>query len=136
MLLADEAMQLRDPGTGHMVKVTTENAGTVPLIEALERFERKRDDDVVPINRQPTLHRPSIQGDWVKLHDDRVLKLHPAAPSFNAVHDGDEMNMHVVQTAAGQAEVQELMDASRTTPTSRSKQEEELIQDALAGATT
>lgn len=135
MLLADEAMQLRDPRSGQMVKVTAANAGTVPLLEGWDCERYLRDDDVVPINRQPTLHRPSIQGLRVKLHDDRVLKLHPAATiPFNADHDGDEMNMHVVQTAAGRAEVQELMALPNHILNPRSNRPViGLIQDALVG---
>lgn len=48
-----------------------------------------KDEDVVLLNRQPTLHRGSILGFTVFLHDDDVIKMHPAcAPSFGADFDG------------------------------------------------
>jgi len=48
-----------------------------------------KDGDVVLLNRQPTLHRGSILGFTVFLHDDDVIKVHPAcAPSFGMDYDG------------------------------------------------
>ncbi|KAI6183947.1 DNA-directed RNA polymerase subunit [Aphelenchoides bicaudatus] len=54
--------------------------------------------DMILMNRQPTLHRPSIMG-----HKARILK------AYNADFDGDEMNGHFVQSYLGQVEAAELV---------------------------
>ncbi|KAG7282013.1 hypothetical protein CRUP_020118 [Coryphaenoides rupestris] len=57
-----------------------------------------RNGDVMLLNRQPTLHRPSIQS-------HRVLRLHYAnCKAYNADFDGDEMNAHFPQSELGRAE--------------------------------
>lgn len=58
------------------------------------------------LNRQPTLHRPSIQAHRARiLPAEKVLRLHYAnCKAYNADFDGDEMNAHFPQSELGRAE--------------------------------
>ena len=58
------------------------------------------------LNRQPTLHKPSIQAHNVRvLPKEKTLRLHYAnCKAYNADFDGDEMNAHFPQTEEGRAE--------------------------------
>ncbi|KAL3315275.1 DNA-directed RNA polymerase I subunit RPA1 [Cichlidogyrus casuarinus] len=59
------------------------------------------DGDMVIMNRQPTLHRPSMQGHRVRIiHAPwaKTLRMHYSnCKAYNADFDGDEMNAHLVQ---------------------------------------
>lgn len=69
-----------------------------------------QDGDVVLINRQPTLHKNSILGFEVYLHDYDVIYIHPSATkSFGMDFDGDEGNAIFPYTPLGHREVKELM---------------------------
>ncbi|XP_068023789.1 DNA-directed RNA polymerase I subunit RPA1 isoform X2 [Melanerpes formicivorus] len=65
-----------------------------------------RNGDVLLLNRQPTLHRPSIQAHRARiLPGEKVLRLHYAnCKAYNADFDGDEMNAHFPQSELGRAE--------------------------------
>ncbi len=99
---------------GSRRRVTEENIEE--LIEAVEpgegwKIERHlMDGDTVLFNRQPSLHRMSIMAHEVKVLPYRTfrLNLNVCAP-YNADFDGDEMNLHVPQTAEARAEADELM---------------------------
>jgi DNA-directed RNA polymerase II subunit RPB1 len=59
------------------------------------------DDDIVLFNRQPTLHRPSMQAHKVRVipGDWATLRMHVSGcEPYNADFDGDEMNIHVPQS--------------------------------------
>ena len=102
--------QVVDERTGNMFAVHDGNRASLPLMDGwvVERFVK--DDDYMVINRQPTLHRPSIMGHRVKVHRHKTLRLSEAVMNpYNADCDGDEMNGHVPQTPEARAEVQELM---------------------------
>ncbi|CAK4544464.1 unnamed protein product, partial [Aphanomyces euteiches] len=69
-----------------------------------------RDDDIVILNRQPSLHKVSIMAHRVKVMDGSTFRLNPSVTlPYNADFDGDEMNLHVPQSMAARAEAQELM---------------------------
>ena len=69
--------------------------------------------DTVLFNRQPSLHRQSIMGFNVKIHEGRTLKFNECVCSpFNADFDGDEMNLHVLQTINAKAEALHILKAS------------------------
>ncbi|XP_066483326.1 DNA-directed RNA polymerase I subunit RPA1 [Tiliqua scincoides] len=65
-----------------------------------------KNGDVLLLNRQPTLHRPSIQAHRARiLPAEKVLRLHYAnCKAYNADFDGDEMNAHFPQNELGRAE--------------------------------
>jgi DNA-directed RNA polymerase II subunit RPB1 len=64
------------------------------------------DDDVVMVNRQPTLHKPSMMTFRVRVVDGYAIRLHYAVFTPMAADcDGDEVNVHVPQTLEAIAEV-------------------------------
>ncbi len=68
------------------------------------------DGDIVLFNRQPSLHRMSIMAHRVKVLPAKTFRLNlVVTPPYNADFDGDEMNLHVPQTAEARAEAEELM---------------------------
>nr|CAH8848798.1 unnamed protein product [Trichobilharzia regenti] len=68
--------------------------------------------DMLIMNRQPTLHRPSMQAHRVRIIKStgaKTLRLHYSnCKAYNADFDGDEMNGHFVQSYAAQAELETL----------------------------
>lgn len=70
--------------------------------------------DLLLVNRQPTLHKPSIMAHKAKiLSGEKTLRLHYAnCKAYNADFDGDEMNIHLVQDEIGRAEASLLMNVS------------------------
>lgn len=97
---------------GRRLKVTDKNCGE--LADALDigwKIDRQlKDGDIVLFNRQPSLHRMSIMGHFVKVMPNKTFRLNPAvcAP-YNADFDGDEMNLHVPQNMEAMAEARILM---------------------------
>ena len=68
------------------------------------------DGDIVLFNRQPSLHRVSMMAHEVVVLPGKTFRLNPTVTSpYNADFDGDEMNLHVPQTAESQAEARLLM---------------------------
>ena len=66
--------------------------------------------DWVVMNRQPTLHWPSMMGFQVVPQDSKTLKISLAVTKpFNADFDGDETNFHVPENLMATTEVRELM---------------------------
>ncbi|KRH94704.1 DNA-directed RNA polymerase I largest subunit [Pseudoloma neurophilia] len=62
-------------------------------------------NDYVLVNRQPTLHKPSLMSHRVKILDDKTIRLHYVnCGSYNADFDGDEMNIHLCQSYVAMAE--------------------------------
>lgn len=95
---------------GRRIKVTGENAETVAeRVEVGAIVERQLDDgDIVLFNRQPSLHRMSMMAHKVKVLPYKTFRMNLAVcPPYNADFDGDEMNLHVLQSeeARGEAEV-------------------------------
>lgn len=68
--------------------------------------------DVVLMNRQPTLHKPSIMGHRARvLPGERTIRMHYAnCNTYNADFDGDEMNLHFPQNEIARAEAMQLAD--------------------------
>ncbi|KJZ78884.1 hypothetical protein HIM_01657 [Hirsutella minnesotensis 3608] len=68
--------------------------------------------DVVLMNRQPTLHKPSIMGHRVRvLPGEKTIRMHYAnCNTYNADFDGDEMNMHFPQNEVARAEALQIAD--------------------------
>ncbi|MCL5101045.1 MAG: DNA-directed RNA polymerase subunit A' [Candidatus Parvarchaeota archaeon] len=63
------------------------------------------DGDMVLFNRQPSLHRLSIMGHYVRVLPYNTLGINPASTlPYNADFDGDEMNIHVLQNEEALAE--------------------------------
>lgn len=99
--------------------------------------ERKlQNGDPVLINRQPTLHRGSMMAMRAKIMSGRTIRLNLAVTSsFNADFDGDEMNIHVVQSIPAQVELMNLCSTSSNMISARaSKPNITIVQDSLLGA--
>lgn len=67
------------------------------------------DDDIVLMNRQPTLHKPSVMAHRARVMKNwstqQILRFHYAnCKSYNADFDGDEMNMHLPQDHVARSE--------------------------------
>jgi DNA-directed RNA polymerase I subunit RPA1 len=62
------------------------------------------------VNRQPTLHKPSIMAHIARvLPKEQTIRMHYAnCKSYNADFDGDEMNIHLPQNYTAVAEAYEL----------------------------
>lgn len=95
---------------GRRIKVTDENAeAVVERLEVGAVVEKQLDDgDIVLFNRQPSLHRMSMMAHKVRVLPYKTFRLNLAVcPPYNADFDGDEMNLHVLQSeeAKGEAEV-------------------------------
>ena len=56
-----------------------------------------QDGDVLLVNRQPTLHKPSIMAHLARiLPKEQTIRMHYAnCSTYNADFDGDEMNIHL-----------------------------------------
>ncbi|KAJ9667928.1 hypothetical protein H2201_002114 [Coniosporium apollinis] len=68
--------------------------------------------DVVIMNRQPTLHKPSMMAHRARvLPGERTIRMHYAnCNTYNADFDGDEMNMHFPQNEVARAEAATVAD--------------------------
>jgi DNA-directed RNA polymerase subunit A' len=97
---------------GSRIKVSEKNAEEVASkIETGWQVERQIEDgDIVLFNRQPSLHRMSMMAHEVKVLPYRTFRFNLAvcAP-YNADFDGDEMNLHVLQSQEARAEAEILM---------------------------
>ncbi|KAJ1517641.1 hypothetical protein HMI54_001065 [Coelomomyces lativittatus] len=77
-------------------------------------FRHLRNGDIVLLNRQPTLHKPSIMAHKVRvLPGERTLRLHYAnCNTYNADFDGDEMNIHFAQNQVARAEAYHIANSN------------------------
>jgi DNA-directed RNA polymerase subunit beta' len=67
-------------------------------------------DQVVLLNRAPTLHRLGIQAFEPVLVEGKAIQIHPlVCTAFNADFDGDQMAVHLPLSAEAQAEARLLM---------------------------
>ena len=68
------------------------------------------DGDVVIFNRQPSLHRMSMMVHEVRVMEGHTFRFNLAVCTpYNADFDGDEMNLHVIQSEEARAEAKILM---------------------------
>ncbi len=98
---------------GRRIKLTEKNAEHL-ADEVLEEgcvVERQMiDGDVVLFNRQPSLHRMSMMAHTVKVMKYKTFRLNLCVcPPYNADFDGDEMNLHLIQSDEARAEAMILM---------------------------
>lgn len=68
--------------------------------------------DILLLNRQPTLHRPSIMAHKARiLKGEKTLRMHYSnCKSYNADFDGDEMNAHFPQSELARSEAYNLVN--------------------------
>ena len=75
-------------------------------------YRHLNNGDVVIMNRQPTLHKPSMMAHRARiLPGEKTIRMHYAnTNSYNADFDGDEMNMHFPQNEVARAEAMQIAD--------------------------
>lgn len=71
--------------------------------------------DVLILNRQPTLHKPSMMAHRARiLKGEKTIRLHYAnCKSYNADFDGDEMNAHFPQNEIARSEAYNIMSVRK-----------------------
>ncbi|XP_039753127.1 DNA-directed RNA polymerase I subunit RPA1 [Pararge aegeria] len=71
--------------------------------------------DVLILNRQPSLHKPSMMAHRARiLKGEKTLRLHYAnCKSYNADFDGDEMNAHFPQNEIARSEAYNIMSVTK-----------------------
>jgi DNA-directed RNA polymerase I subunit RPA1 len=69
-------------------------------------FRHLRNGDFLLLNRQPTLHKPSIMAHTARiLPGEKTIRMHYAnCNTYNADFDGDEMNIHFPQNEIARSE--------------------------------
>lgn len=93
------------------------------------------DGDCVLFNRQPSLHKLSIMCHKAKIHDNKTLQFNECVCTpYNADFDGDEMNLHLLQTEEAKAEAAILMGTKNNLVTPRNGEPLiAAIQDFITG---
>jgi len=94
------------------------------------------DGDIVMFNRQPSLHKMSIMSHRVKIMPYSTFRLNLSVTTpYNADFDGDEMNLHVMQSMETRAEASEIMSVARCVVSPQSnKPVMGIVQDTLLGS--
>jgi len=97
------------------------------------------DGDIVLLNRQPSLHKHSMMGHFVKVSlDPRIFTFRIALAvtgAYNADFDGDEMNIFVPQSIQTLIELEELVDVKNIIVSpSTGKPEIGITYDGLCGS--
>ena len=94
------------------------------------------DSDVVLFNRQPSLHKASMECHRVRVLPFSTFRLNVSATKpYNADFDGDEMNMHVPQSIASATELKYLATVLRQIISPRTSSPIiQIIQDTLTGS--
>ncbi len=98
---------------GRRIKLTDKNSEHLAE-EVLEDgciVERQVvDGDIVLFNRQPSLHRMSMMAHVIKVMPYKTFRFNLCVcPPYNADFDGDEMNLHLIQSEEARAEAHLLM---------------------------
>jgi len=109
-------------------------APTLSVGDVVERY--LVDGDVAVFNRQPSLHAHSMSGHSIRIMPGSTFRMNLAPTSaFNADFDGDEMNLHAVQSIPARNEVRCLMRARcHLIGAKANKPVMGAVQDALIGA--
>ncbi len=99
-------------GIEQRIKVSEKNAvETAEKLEVGYVIERQlMDGDIALFNRQPSLHRMSMMAHRVRVFPNRSFRFNLSdCPPYNADFDGDEMNLHILQSEEAKAEAEILM---------------------------
>ena len=112
------------PGASYIIKRYTSRKVSLEISQRVNKLEKEAenlaigdvverhlvDGDIVLFNRQPSLHKLSILSHKAKIRPFRTFRLNECVCTpYNADFDGDEMNLHVLQTEEARAEAIELM---------------------------
>jgi DNA-directed RNA polymerase II subunit RPB1 len=112
------------------------NPETIDLKEGDVVHRHLIDGDVVLFNRQPSLHKASMECHRIKVLPYSTFRLNVSATKpYNADFDGDEMNMHVPQSIVAATELKYLASVLRQIISPRSNSPIiEIVQDTMTGA--
>jgi DNA-directed RNA polymerase I subunit RPA1 len=90
------------------------HSGRISVIPKKIVHRHAQTGDVVLVNRQPTLHKPSILAHNMRvLKGERTIRMHYANCSgYNADFDGDEINVHLPQDQMSRAEAYTIMHST------------------------
>jgi DNA-directed RNA polymerase subunit A' len=97
---------------GQRIKVMEKNAEACGELVAPGCIVERQliDGDIVLFNRQPSLHRMSMMAHFVRILPHKTFRFNLCdCPPYNADFDGDEMNLHVLQSQEARAEAKVLM---------------------------
>lgn len=129
------AKHLRKANTGVTKRLKNIDRSTI-VLEHGDIVERHlRNGDIVLFNRQPSLHRMSMQAFRVRVMPYNTFRLNVCVtPSFNADFDGDEMNAHIAQSMQTMEELRQLAAVPTQIITPReSKPIISIVQDICTG---
>jgi DNA-directed RNA polymerase subunit A' len=97
---------------GQRIKVMDKNSEACAELVAPGCIVERQliDGDIVLFNRQPSLHRMSMMAHFVRILPHKTFRFNLCdCPPYNADFDGDEMNLHVLQSQEARAEAKVLM---------------------------
>jgi DNA-directed RNA polymerase II subunit RPB1 len=111
------------------------NPETIDLKEGDVVHRHLIDGDVVLFNRQPSLHKGSMECHRIRVLPYSTFRLNVSATRpYNADFDGDEMNMHVPQSIVAATELKYLATVLRQIVSPRTNSPIiQLFQDTLTG---
>ena len=111
------------------------NPDTIDLREGDIVHRHLIDGDIVLFNRQPSLHKASMEAHRVRVLPYSTFRLNVSATRpYNADFDGDEMNMHVPQSIAAATELRVLASVLRNIISPRTSSPIiQLFQDTMTG---
>lgn len=138
--VTDTKIQLKEGETiyrdGKLIEIKESEKREIKL-EYGDKVERSlKDGDPVMMNRQPTLHRFSMQGMRVKLRKCKSFRFNVAMTTpYNMDFDGDEGNLYNPTTLESKSELLYLINAKKNLLSAQTnKSEIVIIQDSLLGA--
>jgi DNA-directed RNA polymerase II subunit RPB1 len=111
------------------------NPETIDLKEGDVVHRHLIDGDVVLFNRQPSLHKASMECHRIRVLPYSTFRLNVSATRpYNADFDGDEMNIHVPQSIASATELRYLATVLRQIVSPRTTSAIiQLFQDTMTG---
>ena len=105
---------IRPDGKRKKVTIETKEEIIKEIVPGYIVERHLKNGDVVLFNRQPSLHRMSIMAHKARVVPWRTFTINLCScPPYNADFDGDEMNLHVLQTEEAQAEAKLLMEVQK-----------------------
>ena len=109
------AKTLLTPATSRDDSYSQSNQGIDPTNSIKYVWRHLINGDAMLLNRQPTLHKPSIMSHRARvLKGEKVMRLHYAiCKSYNADFDGDEMNAHFPQNEIARSEAYSIVNVCK-----------------------
>ena len=100
----------------------------------VERY--MQDGDIIIFNRQPSLHKFSIMAHRARIMPGLTLRLNlSCTTAYNADFDGDEMNLHLLQSPLAIEEARGLMSVANNVISPQSNRPViAIVQDTLLGS--